>query len=176
MSLCFEWMTNLDSNRYCMPMDSPRPILPSELDFFDKGTGKGKWIQSIFWLYWKLAITSTVPLVVVFTKFDGQVIQESGKLNDIQDDGAKWDMARKNAEITFQKSYLPKVMNTQYPPKGYVRLEGENKAIPCFDRDITFTRYGYTRKWLSWIEWEDSLCNWWCQSTRTVCLNTNEQS
>ncbi len=35
-------MTNLDSNRYCIPMDSARPMLPSELEFFDKGTGKGK--------------------------------------------------------------------------------------------------------------------------------------
>ncbi|KAF8349579.1 hypothetical protein F5887DRAFT_914499 [Amanita rubescens] len=32
-------------------------------------------------------------------------------------------MARKNAEITFQKTYLPKVLNAQYPPKCYVRLE-----------------------------------------------------
>ena len=34
-------ITNLDPNRYCIPMDSPRPILPSELEFFDKGIGKG---------------------------------------------------------------------------------------------------------------------------------------
>ncbi|KAF8728335.1 hypothetical protein AX14_006777 [Amanita brunnescens Koide BX004] len=27
---------------YCLPMDSPRPILPAELEFFNKGTGKGK--------------------------------------------------------------------------------------------------------------------------------------
>jgi len=93
---------------YCIPMDSARPILPSELDFFEKGTGK-------------------VPLVVVFTKFDGQIIQESGNLNDIEDNEAKWDMARKNAEITFQKTYLPKVMNSQYPPKAYVRLEDMDK-------------------------------------------------
>ena len=72
----------------------------------------------------EISIISTVPLVVVFTKFDGQIIQECGKLNDIEDDGAKWDMARKNAEITFQKTYLPKVMNAQYPPKAYVRLQG----------------------------------------------------
>ena len=124
MSLHFEQMTNLDPNRYCIPMDSPRPMLPSELEFFDKGTGKGKWIQSMFWLFWKLATISTAPLVVVFTKFDGQIIQECGKLNDIEDDRAKWDMARKNAEITFQKTYLPKVMKAQYPPKAYVRLEG----------------------------------------------------
>ena len=74
--------------------------------------------------------------MVVFTKFDGQIIQESGKLNDIEDDGVKWDMARKNAEIIFQKIYLPKVMNAQHPPKAYVRLEGENEVISCFNRDI----------------------------------------
>ncbi|KAF8329254.1 hypothetical protein F5887DRAFT_119034 [Amanita rubescens] len=89
---------------YCIPMDSSRPILPTELDFFSKGTGK-------------------VPLVVIFTKFDGQVIQESGKLNDIEDDAVKWDMAMENAEITFQTVYLPKVFNTTYPPKAHVRLE-----------------------------------------------------
>jgi len=76
--------------------------------------------------------------VVIFTKFDGQIIQESGKLSDIKDNGAKWNMARKNAEITFQEIYLPKVMNAQYPPKAYVRLEGENEAVPCFNRDIIF--------------------------------------
>jgi hypothetical protein len=76
--------------------------------------------------------------VVVFTKFDGQIIQECGKLNNIEDDGAKWDMARKNAEITFQNIYLPKIMNAQYPPKACVKLEGENEAIPCFNRDPVF--------------------------------------
>ena len=76
--------------------------------------------------------------MVVFTKFDGQIIQECGKLNDIGDDGAKWDMARKNAETTFQRTYLPKVMNAQHPPKAYVRLEGKNETIPCFNRDIKF--------------------------------------
>ncbi len=28
--------------RYCIPKDSPRPILPTELEFFNKGTGRGK--------------------------------------------------------------------------------------------------------------------------------------
>ncbi|SRR6266550_5289701 len=92
-------------------------------------------------MHWKLTVISIVPLVVVFTKFDGQIIQESGKLNDIEDDGAKWEMARKNAEITFQKTYLLKVMNAQYPPKAYVRLEGENEAIPGFNRYIIFYYY-----------------------------------
>ena len=61
--------------------------------------------------------------MAVFTKFDGQIIQESGKL-DYMDDAVKWDKARENAEITFQTVYLPKFLNTNYPPKAYVCLGG----------------------------------------------------
>ena len=61
--------------------------------------------------------------MVVFTKFDGQIIQESGKLDDM-DDTAKWEKAKENAEITFQSVYLPKVFATNYPPKAYVCLGG----------------------------------------------------
>ncbi|KAF8319540.1 hypothetical protein F5887DRAFT_1218755, partial [Amanita rubescens] len=88
---------------YCIPMDSPRPILPAELEFFNKGTGR-------------------VPLVVIFTKFDGQVASESVNLTNSKDED-KWERAREIAEIMFQKVYLPKVLNAKYPPKAYVRLE-----------------------------------------------------
>ena len=101
-------------------MDSTRPILPAELEFFNKGTGKGNLSNGTTLINNN---TSTVPLVVVFTKFDGQIIQESGKLDDM-DDAVKWDKARVNAEITFQRVYLPKVLGTNYPPKAYVCLGG----------------------------------------------------
>ena len=65
-------------------------------------------------------------MVVVFTKFDGQIIQESGKLVDDMDDEDKWEKARKNAEITFQSVYLPKVFGTNHPPKAYVCLGGRD--------------------------------------------------
>ena len=100
-------------------MDSTRPILPAELEFFNKGTGKGNLSSGTT----AVINTSTVPLVVVFTKFDGQIIQESGKLENM-DDAVKWEVAKVNAEITFQKVYLPKVFGTNYPPKGYVCLGG----------------------------------------------------
>ena len=61
-----------------------------------------------------------------WSKFDGQIIQESEKLDDMEDDAVKWDKARENAEITFQRDYLPKVFGTKYPPKAYVHLEGMN--------------------------------------------------
>ncbi|KAF8341016.1 hypothetical protein F5887DRAFT_888263 [Amanita rubescens] len=88
---------------YCIPMDSPRPILPAELEFFNKGTGK-------------------VPLVVIFTKFGGQITSEFVNLTDAKDKD-KWERAREIAEITFQKVYLPMVFNAKYPPDAYVQLE-----------------------------------------------------
>ena len=64
-----------------------------------------------------------VPLVVVFTKFDGQIIKEYTDLSymEITD---KWEKAKESAENAFQTVYLPKVMGTKYPPKEYVKLEG----------------------------------------------------
>ena len=99
-------------------MDSTHPILPTELEFFNKGTGKGNLSSGTT----MINNTFTVPLVVVFTKFDGQIIQEFGKLDDV-DDTVKWEKAKENAEITFQSVYLPKVFATNYP-KAYVCLGG----------------------------------------------------
>ncbi|KAF8341094.1 hypothetical protein F5887DRAFT_888157, partial [Amanita rubescens] len=99
---------------YCIPMDSPCPILPAELEFFNKGTGRGKSYH-----------ISSFALVVIFTKFDGQIATEFVNLPDAKDED-KWKRASEIAEITFQKVYLPKVLDTKYPPKAYVRLEGES--------------------------------------------------
>ena len=38
----FTVLADLASCRYCIPMDDPRPILPTELEFFNKGTGRGE--------------------------------------------------------------------------------------------------------------------------------------
>jgi hypothetical protein len=66
-----------------------------------------------------------VPLVVIFTKFDGQVASEFVNLTDGKAKD-KWERAREIAEINFQKVYLPKVLHAKHPPKAYVRLEGED--------------------------------------------------
>ncbi|KAF8632845.1 hypothetical protein AX15_001651, partial [Amanita polypyramis BW_CC] len=104
MSTAKELKDQLHAIWYCIPMDSPRPLPKAELEFFNQGAGK-------------------VPLVAVFTKFDGQIIQEYGKLLDMQDEGAKWDMAKNNAEKNFQELYLPLVWNSKHPPRTYVRLQ-----------------------------------------------------
>ena len=76
--------------------------------------------------------------MVVFTKFDGQIIQESGKL-DYMDDAVKWDKARENAEITFQRVYLPKVYETNYPPKGMCAWVVGIITIATIQRDVDNT-------------------------------------
>ena len=115
-------------------MDSTHPILPAELEFFNKGTGKGNLLSGTI----PCNNTSAVPLVVVFTKFDGQIIQESGKLDDMND-AVKWEKARENAEITFQRVYLPKVFETNFPPKAYVCLGGGDHSYCNRGTDNTLT-------------------------------------
>ena len=68
---------------------------------------------------------NTVPLVVIFTKFDAQIIQEAVKLDNLANYEDKWTTAREKAEVTFQSTYLARVLDTQHPPRAYVRLEGE---------------------------------------------------
>lgn len=63
---------------------------------------------------------------MVFTKFDGQIIQEYGILEDTQNDEAKWNTARERAENTLKTAYLSKFLHTDHPPKGYVQLEGSS--------------------------------------------------
>ena len=84
--------------------------------------------------------------MVIFTKFDGQVASEFVNLTDAMDED-KWERATEIAEITFQKVYLPKVLNTRYPPRAYVRLEGENTEDFFLKKQVMlFHRHGFTRE------------------------------
>ena len=90
----------------------------------------------------------TVPLVVIFTKFDGQIASEFVNLTDPYDE-EKWERARQIADISFQKIYLPKVLDAKYPPKAYVRLEGENGEDSSQKMGVMlFHRHGFTREGL----------------------------
>ena len=91
--------------------------------FLIKGQGKVCLKPLIFIVF---LIASIVPLVTAFTKFDGHIVQQFGELGDTGAYRDKWDKARESAEISFQKVYLPKVLNAPHPPRAYVRLEGEN--------------------------------------------------
>ena len=45
-------------------------------------------------------------------------------MDDIESKSDRWDEARENAESTFKRIYLSKVLKANYPPKAYVKLEG----------------------------------------------------
>lgn len=126
-----KWLINA---RYCIPMDSPRPILPTELEFFKRGTGKGK--SCAIYVLCLINDVLAVPVVVIFTKFDAQIVQEYGNLNNVLDNNDRWKTARDNAENTFLQVYLPKVLNTDYPPKTFVRLEGKRNKHSWFSLEI----------------------------------------
>jgi hypothetical protein len=65
--------------------------------------------------------------VVIFTKFDGQIIKEYTDLSDVENTD-RWQKAIENAENTFQTVYLPKVMDAKHPPMGYVQLQGKSNG------------------------------------------------
>jgi len=92
---------------YCVPMDDSRPLSPAEMSFFAEGTGR-------------------VPVIVIFTKYDAQVVQAAAILRqstnlDVQQ---AWAQAPREADIIFQREYLPRVLESDNPPKDYVRLHG----------------------------------------------------
>ena len=64
-------------------------------------------------------------MMVVFTKFDAQIIQEYVMLNNLENDEDQWAKAEENADIAFRNIYLARVLSTQHPPKAWVRLEGK---------------------------------------------------
>jgi len=87
--------------------------------------------------------------VVIFTKFDGQITNEFVNMTDTENED-KWGRAREHAESTFQAVYLHKVLDTRYPPKAYVLLEGENDQHSLPKLEVIFSnRYGFTREELS---------------------------
>jgi hypothetical protein len=126
MSLLVSWLIPL-VDRYCIPLDGDRQLAEAELKFFEEGTGTGKPLATLFMM--SNIIVPVVPLVAVFTKFDGLVVNEYCELHDVQSEHGKWEKARANAEKTFQKHYLHQIMTVQKPPKAFVKLEG--KTVCC---------------------------------------------
>ncbi|KAG5643401.1 hypothetical protein DXG03_000979 [Asterophora parasitica] len=98
-------------DRYCLPMDNARPITRAEEIFFNEiGTGR-------------------VPVILIFTKFDGFV--KTRFADALQQAGSDWSqapaMAQKQAISDFNK-LRPElaIYKSKYPPKAYVCLQGRD--------------------------------------------------
>ena len=88
--------------------------------------------------------------MTIFTKFDAQVIQQYADLDNIMDEDNRWVKARENASRTLEELYLSKILNTNYPPKAYVQLEGGGHGLHSMQKEmIISSRYGFARDRLS---------------------------
>ncbi|KAG5651367.1 hypothetical protein H0H81_008901 [Sphagnurus paluster] len=101
---------------FCLPVDNARPISRAEEEFFNNcGTGK-------------------VPVILIFTKFDGYIIRcFSNLLNQGADIAQAEAEAVKNAENGFAK--LEKSLSKyKYPPKKTLHLGDMHKTeATCYD-------------------------------------------
>jgi len=107
-------------------MDDQRPISGAEKAFFNLGTGSG--IATYLFIYfWNFLIFSIfqVPVVLIFTKFDAL---ENKCYTQLRHQGMNHQEAKSAmpelANKIFQDEYLPRVLNTEFPPKTYVCLAG----------------------------------------------------
>ena len=74
-------------------------------------------------IYW-YCVSVSVPVIVVFTKFDALVTECWGELGEARFDPEASALAAKHAEVKFEEKYLPLVMKTVYPPKAHLHLSG----------------------------------------------------
>ena len=105
-------------------MDRSRPITVAEEFFFSEhGTGKGEEIVNPCYL---LSLSS-VPVIVVFTKFDALDAAAFGELRDqgmsIQEAVA---LAPEHAKEIFKRNgYYSRLQAMKFPPRNFVCMQGE---------------------------------------------------
>jgi hypothetical protein len=118
------------SDRYCIPMDKlDRAIQRSEAKFFDEcdpGNSEFVFIVVLELMVW------SVPVVVLFTKFDALVPVALGKLEPtdrrlpIQERLLK---AKALTEGIFNNADIwGRLSRMRYPPKSFIRTEGMHRS------------------------------------------------
>ncbi|KAG8938861.1 hypothetical protein FRC03_006843, partial [Tulasnella sp. 419] len=101
---------------YCVPMDQKRVLGKGELSFFENGTGD-------------------VPVVVLFTKWDGHIVHS---FSDLKQRGRSLQEALREAPEhamgIFKTHYLPVITDVAHPPAAYVLLGSMHKEeATCSD-------------------------------------------
>ncbi|KAJ7139166.1 hypothetical protein C8R44DRAFT_764001 [Mycena epipterygia] len=91
---------------YCLPTDTNRPLLAADEEFFNT------------------SITGKVPVIAIFTKFDGLVNEA---FTELLDDGLHPEDARERETDEAKKMLTNKfekpLMSTGFPPSDHVRLD-----------------------------------------------------
>ncbi|KAF7328476.1 GTP-binding protein [Mycena venus] len=95
---------------YCFLTDTNRPLLKAEEDFFN------------------LDVTRKVPLIAIFTKFDGLITKA---FNQLRNSGASWVEARKlqaqRAQEMLDTEFIGRLKLMTFPPSTYVQLDDMRK-------------------------------------------------
>jgi len=101
---------------YCLPTDTNRPLLEADIKFFGE--------------YWN----GKVPVIAIFTKFDGLVtmafneLRDKGKLSIKEARNGKFERAQEQLKTNF----IEPLMATASRPSDYVRLDDmRDEASNC---------------------------------------------
>ncbi|KAF7343576.1 GTP-binding protein [Mycena sanguinolenta] len=122
----FDLATQPHAIWYCLPTDGNRPLLESEDRFFEiSGTGKGA-CESVFsGSRGILTVCFQVPLIVIFTKFDGLVTKA---FQQLRGEGKSIRIANAGkielAQNMLTTNYKDPLKNTAFKPSAYVQLDG----------------------------------------------------
>ena len=110
-------------------MDDDRPVTRAEEMFFNEcGTGHG--LDSKDFRVIIVLILLTVPVILIFTKFDGFVDRVFGELTENIFHAEVASMAQQKAEKDFEKLYVELGFKKyKYPPKTHLCLQGNNYIV-----------------------------------------------
>ncbi|KAF7333945.1 GTP-binding protein [Mycena sanguinolenta] len=120
---------------YCMPTDNSRPLLAADEQFFNI-SGAGKGTSNLFSTTGNYSNHSvTVPVIAIFTKFDGLIDQTYGELRDrgksIPD--AK-NAAPERAQEILTSNFIGPLSMTKFRPSDFVRMDDMRmKETNCID-------------------------------------------
>ncbi|KAJ7192759.1 hypothetical protein GGX14DRAFT_506339 [Mycena pura] len=95
---------------YCLPADTNRPLLETEKNFFNTD------------------ITGNVPVIAIFTKFDGLITKAfSGLIDDGYTRKEALTIRRWKAQEMLTTNFIEPLMSTQFAPSDHVRLDDMRK-------------------------------------------------
>ncbi|KAJ7803656.1 hypothetical protein B0H14DRAFT_2384367 [Mycena olivaceomarginata] len=119
---------------YCLPMDTQRPLLEADTQFFNySGTGKGEF--SLLSLPRLTERGCKVPVIAIFTKFDGLV---TTAFQNLRAEGKTRQEAMADAPNTAQRmlttDYIDQLKKMNFPPSEYVRIHDmREKTSTCIE-------------------------------------------
>ncbi|KAF7368545.1 GTP-binding protein [Mycena venus] len=120
--------------RYCLPTDTQRPLLDADTQFFNySGTGKGEF--SLLSLPRLTECGCKVPVIAIFTKFDGLV---TTAFQNLRANGKTRQEAMADAPNTAQRmltaEYIDQLKKMNFSPSEYVRLDDmREKTSTCIE-------------------------------------------